>query len=242
MNEDKAARYQRLRRRALVAAAAWTFILLVALLSSGAAAALRDVAQASAAAFPVSGWLRALVSVVVFVTILFGAHEAGALPAAFYGGYLLERRYGLSRQTAGSWLGDHAKAAAVGWLVVVAAGSVVVGCLHAWPRHWWIGAWAAAMAGSVAAAWVATVFILPLFFRFSPLPQEPLRRRLADLAARAGVPVVGVFEWRLSDKTPRANAALAGLGGTRRILVSDTLVSDFSEDEVEVVQIGRAHV
>jgi STE24 endopeptidase len=67
------------------------------------------------------------------------------------------------------------------------------------------------------------------------LDKPGLRERLTALAGRAGTPIVGVYEWMLSDRTKKANAALAGLGPTRRILLSDTLVADYSDEEIEVI-------
>jgi STE24 endopeptidase len=77
--------------------------------------------------------------------------------------------------------------------------------------------------------------VLPLFYKFTPLDRESLRARLVALSARAGVPVLGVYEWGLGEKTRRANAALVGTGATRRIIISDTLLAQFSDDEIEVV-------
>jgi STE24 endopeptidase len=82
---------------------------------------------------------------------------------------------------------------------------------------------------------IAPVVLLPMFYRFRPLERESLRARLVDLSTRAGVPVLGVYEWGLGEKTRRANAALVGTGRTRRIIVSDTLLTGYSEDEIEVV-------
>src|SRR5262249_60160565 len=79
------------------------------------------------------------------------------------------------------------------------------------------------------------VVLMPMFYRFTPLAKESLRDRLLALSTRAGVAVLGVFEWGLGEKTTRANAALVGMGRTRRILVSDTLLKDYSDDEVEVI-------
>jgi STE24 endopeptidase len=76
---------------------------------------------------------------------------------------------------------------------------------------------------------------MPIFYRFQPLDREALRERLLTLSRRARVPVLGVFEWGLGEKTSRANAALVGAGRTRRILVSDTLLKDYSDDEIEVI-------
>ena len=87
----------------------------------------------------------------------------------------------------------------------------------------------------VGLARLAPVLLLPLFYRFRPLDRPALVERLMALAARARTDVVGVFEWVLSGHTRKANAALAGLGRTRRILLSDTLLADYSDDEIEVV-------
>ena len=82
---------------------------------------------------------------------------------------------------------------------------------------------------------VAPVLILPLFYRVKPLEREALRARLLALAERAGARVLGAYEWGLGEKTRKANAALTGLGSTRRILVSDTMLAEYSDEEIEVV-------
>jgi STE24 endopeptidase len=76
---------------------------------------------------------------------------------------------------------------------------------------------------------------MPMFYQFRPLEREVLRERLLALSRKAGVPVLGAFEWGLGEKTTRANAALVGAGRTRRILVSDTLLEAYSDDEIEVI-------
>jgi STE24 endopeptidase len=79
------------------------------------------------------------------------------------------------------------------------------------------------------------VLLLPLFYDITPLTRDELRSRLIGLAEKAGTHIAGVFEWRLSDRTKKANAALAGVGRTRRILLSDTLLAEHSDDEIEVI-------
>src|SRR4029077_5476200 len=82
---------------------------------------------------------------------------------------------------------------------------------------------------------VTPILLLPLFYRVKPLERESLRRRLLGLAERAGARVLGAYELGLAEKTKKANAALAGLGSTRRILVSDTMLAEYSDEEIEVV-------
>lgn len=233
MNEDKAARFQRLRRRALVLGAVWTAALLAGLLLTGLSRAMESWAAALTAGL--SPPLASVAASALVASIIWGLHEIVALPIACYLGFVLERRYGLSRQRGGQWLRDYARASALSWLVAAASAAVVYEAMRAWPSAWWLGVWALGVAVSVCLAWLAPVLLMPLFFRFRSLADDALKARLLDLSSRAGTPALDVFEWRLGDRTRRASAALTGLGSTRRILVSDTLVADYSADEVEVV-------
>jgi STE24 endopeptidase len=235
MNEDKASRYQRLRRRAIVLAAVWPLLLLVALLLTGGSHALRDLSESVMMRLPLPAGIRSAAATALFVFVLLIIHEVGALPVAFWAGVTLERRYGLSRQPSAAWLRDHLKGAGITSGLVVVAAVWTTTCQRLAPAWWWLGVWLAAVTGSVLLAWVAPVWLFPVFHRFTVLTHDGLRDRLESLAARAGVPVLSVFEGKLGDRTSRPNAALVGLGRTRRILVSDTLVADYTEDEVEAV-------
>ena len=104
MNEDKATRYHRLKRQASVVGLLWGVLLLAGLLATGASAALRDAAETAVGALPPS-WQPG-VTVLVYVVLLSLLNEAGSLPLAFYSGFLLERRYGLSNEPFGAWLRD----------------------------------------------------------------------------------------------------------------------------------------
>ncbi len=127
------------------------------------------------------------------------------------------------------------KAAAVTFVLVGAAALVVYQAMAWSPAWWWLAAGVLLTAAVTALATLAPVVLLPLFFRFTPLSRPALGERLERLAAQCGTRVVGVYEWALGDKSARANAALTGLGATRRILVSDTMLADYSDDEMEVV-------
>jgi len=233
MNEDKASRYHRLKRRAHVATAVLSGLLLVALIGSGASAWLRDraVALSHLGSDAVAPWL----AVAAYVVALFLLAEALTLPLSAYRGFVLDRRYGLGRETWAQWLRDSAKASAIGLILALGAAEVVYWTLRAWPAWWWVPASAALALFTALLAYVAPVVLLPLFFHFTPLERDSLRERLLGLARRAGTRVLGVYEWRLGDKTRAANAALVGLGATRRIVVSDTLLAEYSDDEIEVV-------
>jgi STE24 endopeptidase len=227
MNEDKSARYHRLRRRVAVASLLWSATLLALLLVSGVSHRLRDLAG-SATSSP-------FVILIVYLLLLAAVHEPVSLLLDFYSGYVVERRYGLSRQTAIQWLGDHSKGLAVGLVLGLLAGSFVYWSMRTAPAWWWLISGFAFSALLVVLANLAPVLLLPLFFKFEPLDRPALRERLERLAERAGARIVGVYRWHLGKKTSKANAALTGIGGTRRILLADTMLDHYSDDEIEVV-------
>ncbi|HEX6974020.1 MAG TPA: M48 family metalloprotease, partial [Vicinamibacterales bacterium] len=156
-------------------------------------------------------------------------------PLAFYRSFLLERRYGLSSEPLSTWVADHAKASALGFVLALAGALLVYATIGRWPRAWWLVSAVAFMVAMGGLAKVAPIVLLPIFYKFTPLDRTSLRDRLVELSKRAGVPVLGVYEWALGEKTRRANAALVGTGATRRIIISDTLLSEYSDDEIEVI-------
>jgi STE24 endopeptidase len=232
VNEDRATRYHRLKRRALAISLVWSVLLLAALLVTGASAQLRDLASRAAAGIGAS---TSAAVVVLYVGGLILIHEAGSFAITFYSGFVVERRYGLSNERFRAWLSDQAKSLGLGLMLGAAAASVLYFFIRRSPTGWWLPAGAVFTLLIVGLANVAPVVFLPLFYRVKPLDREALRRRLLALAERAGARVLGAYEWGLADKTRKANAALAGLGGTRRILVSDTMLADYSDDEIEIV-------
>ena len=201
---------------------------LIALVVSGGSAALRAHASALAG----GSFVGTLFIYVVLVVLI---NEALGLPFAFYQGVTLERRYGLSTETTVRWWIDHVKAALVALVFALLAALIVCSLIRWQPDRWWILAAAVFTVIIVGLVQLAPVLLLPLFYEFKPLEREALVQRLVALANRAGARVMGVFEWRLSDKTKKANAALTGIGQTRRIIISDTLLAEHSDDEIEVI-------
>jgi Zn-dependent protease with chaperone function len=225
LNEDKSSRYHRLKRRAGVLSLAWSVVLLGGLLATGWTATLRDAAEAWLPRAPVIG----------YVLLLLLINEIVSLPLSYYSGVMLERRYDLSNERPAAWLLDRLKAFALSFGLGAASASLVYRFIALWPDRWWLAAGAAFAVLIVAITNLAPVLLLPLFFSVKPLERDALRGRLLALAGRAGARVVGAYELGLGAKTKKANAALAGLGSTRRILVSDTMLADYTDDEIEVV-------
>jgi len=220
-------RYNRIRRWLSVADFVVGLGFLIVLLVAGWSGSLRDFAlRLGAQNYTLSVFLYLVLLLVIGKTLGLGLD---------YFGFRLERKFKLSNQRLGSWLWDEAK----GFLVGLVLGSILVELLYFTirqsPQRWWFIVWALFMGLFVVMAQLAPVVLFPIFYKFEPLENEDLRRRLVVLGERAGTRVRGVYRWKLSEKSKKANAALTGLGSTRRIILADTLLDNFAPEEIEAV-------
>jgi STE24 endopeptidase len=203
---------------------------LVLWIASGAAVlASNGIRQAVPAAWPVRLVLMAACVGVPWFLI--------TLPFGYYAGFSLPHRFGQSTQSIGGWLGDSAKGLAVGVCFGVPLLIGLYAVLRSWPDAWWAIAGAGYLAFAVVLSILAPIILLPLFNRFRPLGDEhaDLADRLVRLSQAAGRRVRGVFSFDMSRRTKSANAALVGMGRTRRIVLGDTLLDEFPADEIEAV-------
>jgi STE24 endopeptidase len=152
----------------------------------------------------------------------------------FYG-FRLEHRFNLSNQRLGSWIKDEFKGWLLGLAMATLLAEIVYALIRTSPQYWWIIAWMIFIGLFIFFAQIAPVVLFPLFYKFAPLQNDELKARLMRLGERAGTRVRGVYEWKLSEKSKKANAALTGLGNTRRIILADTLLQNYSNDEIEAV-------
>lgn len=220
-------RYNRIKRWMGVADVVIGFGLLVVILATGWTGTLRDLAYRGAAQNYT--W-----AVFLYVLMLMLISKVIGLPLEYYG-FRLEHRYHLSNQRMRSWLWDEFKGFLIGLVLATVAVELIYALLRQDPQHWWLIAWAVFMGLFVLLAQLAPVVLFPVFYKFEPLENEELKRRLIVLSERAGTRVRGVYKWHLSEKSKKANAALTGLGATRRIILADTLLDNYSDDEIEAV-------
>ena len=220
-------RYHRTSRILTVASYVVDLAIMLLLLFAGWSAVLRTLALH----YSPRPWLALLIYLLLFGAIT----QAVGLPFSFLEGFWLEHRYGLSNLTLSGWVKDQLKGVAVGAVLGLLAMEFLYAAIRRWPEHWWVVCAAAFMAFFILMANLAPVLIMPLFFKFKPLENADLTGRLLELSRRAHTRVKGVFEWKLSEKSKKANAALMGLGNTRRIILSDTLLNGFNTDEIEAV-------
>src|SRR6267143_275156 len=224
--QAKAHRLRTLRFRLSMGRTA-ALIALVVVLVLGGSASLRDAVLSLR--WP--SWASAI----LFLVLLFLAFLAVELPFAYVGGHRWETASGLSSQSLRGWVKDLAKSVGLGLGASIVVGGVLLWLLAVSPTWWWLAGWLLGILVSAVLGLLATVLLVPLFYRFRPLADAALRRRFEALAAKANVPILGVFELGASEKTRRSNAAVMGLGRTRRVVVTDTLVAGFTPEEVETV-------
>jgi STE24 endopeptidase len=226
-DSPEAHRYNRARRWLGIADFAVGLVFLIVLLVTGWSDSLRDVAYRL-------GFQNYSLSLFVYLLLLLVIAKALSVGLDYYG-FLLEHRFKLSTQRFRSWAWDEVK----GFLVGLVLGTVVVEVLYLtirqWPQHWWMLAWALFMGLFIVLAQLAPVVLFPIFYKFEALDNEDLRRRLVVLSERAGTRVRGVYRWKLSEKSKKANAALTGMGATRRIILADTLLDNYTPEEIEAV-------
>jgi STE24 endopeptidase len=159
------------------------------------------------------------------------------LPLEYYSSFRLPHHYGQSTQTLGGWVRDQLLGLMVATLIGLPVLEGVYLLLRISGPVWWLWAAGGYVLFAVVLVNLAPVIILPLFNKYVPLGDEhaELVARLTALAHRAGTRVSGVFRFDLSRRTKSANAALTGLGNTRRIILGDTLLNGFTADEIETV-------
>lgn len=193
---------------------------------------------------PLDAWLagfaplageKSLVRLLALFGVVMGIHLLVSLPLSFYSGFVVEHQFKLSNQSVRRWI--------TSWLKKTAFAVVLGGALYAglywmiWNTgsYWWLIAAGVFFLFSVILGQLAPVVFLPLFYKIERLNDAALMERMERLAAGTGLAIEGVYRMGLSADTVKANAMLAGLGRTRRVLMGDTLLEKFSPDEIEVI-------
>ncbi|MGH9486137.1 MAG: M48 family metalloprotease [Terriglobales bacterium] len=184
--------------------------------------------------------------VLEYTVVVWAGFQLLDLPAAWLE-RRIETRYGMNRQGFASWLWDELKSALIGGALTVGAAELIYWwLLPSLPHYWWLCAWAIFTVATVGLMILGPIVFLPMFFKLRQMSEDnpadaALVRRLQSThaalrAQNPGLPRLhGIFEWKLGEKTAKANAALIGLGKTRRVIISDTLLADSPVEEIEAV-------
>jgi Zn-dependent protease with chaperone function len=231
--QQKARRYARQSQLLMLANLGISAVVIAVLLFSGLSFWLRDALKFAAGWQPIAGWEPWRTA--LYFLALGAAVAIIDAPLSWYGGYALPHRYGLSTQRLGTWLLDGLKSLAISLPIEILAIEFVYLLLALSPNAWWVWTGLAILLFTVVLANLAPILLLPLFYKLTPLPDGDVKQRALALAAQAHTRVRGIYSMNMSAKTTAANAAVMGLGNTRRIVIGDTLLNNYTPDEIEVV-------
>ena len=219
--------YQQIKLTMSVIAMGLNVIVPLVFLLAGGSEAIRNL---------VEGWTTVSALVVLLYLLVAGAGlQLIEFPFEIYSGHIIEKRFDLSKVSIFNWLYNWLKGALIQSVLLVVIISGIYWLLRSQPDLWWL--WAAIGATILIIIMMALVpvLLLPLFYKFEPIPEGELKDRLFALADQIGTHVQGIYVWHLGDKTSKANAAVTGWGRTRRIIISDTLIDSNTPEEIEVV-------
>jgi STE24 endopeptidase len=227
--QKQARQYARIRRQLWLVDQSVSLLYAILWLTLGWATGLR----AWLTGFINNDWLL----VAAFASIFTGIYFLLNLPISYYAGFVLPHRYDLSTQSLKDWIIDQVKGLLLGAVLGLLVIELVYLALRETGDSWWLWLTGGALVFSVLLANLSPILIMPIFNKFTPLGEEhaDLAQRLIKLAEQAGTKIKGVYKMDMSRRTKQANAALMGTGNTRRIVLGDTLINEFSDDEIETI-------
>jgi STE24 endopeptidase len=226
--QKQAKQYARIKRRLWLADTVFSAVYLLAWLFFGWSISRRELITDHWLLIT-DRWSTESLLVAIYIAVFGGIYFILSLPLGFYSGFILPHRFGQSM--------DQIKGLAIGAPIGLILLELLYLALRLTGGLWWLWAAGGMLVFTVLLSNLAPILIMPLFNKYIPLGDEhkDLEQRLLDLARRANTKVRGVFKFDMSKRTKSANAALTGIGNTRRIVLGDTLVNEFTPDEVETV-------
>lgn len=156
-------------------------------------------------------------------------------PINFYSNYILEHKYHLSNQSLIKYFIDKIKSLIVSLVIGIPVLLLFFFLIRNYPDNWWLFFSVAMFFISVVLAQIFPILIFPLFFKIKPIEDEELTEAIKDLAEKSNFKFSKIYSFDLSSKTKKANAALAGIGRTKKIILGDTLLDLLSIDEIKTV-------
>ncbi len=177
---------------------------------------------------------NAYIALVYFGLIIGFASSVLSFPVDYFFGFRLEHKFGLSNLTFWGWIKEKLKAAIVGAVIGAPIAFLFYWLISSY-ENWWFYLACIVWGYSVLLAQIAPVLIMPIFYKFKPIENEGLKEKILTLCNKVGFKVKGVYTFDMSKTTKKANAAFTGMGKTKRIILGDTLIENFTEDEIETV-------
>jgi STE24 endopeptidase len=229
-NEDSPARakkYAAIKLSFSLTETAVSFVLMLGIVLTGFSGTLERWAHGFSSS-PYGALLIFLASIGVLSGVI-------SFPLSFYSGFILERRYDLSNQSIFQWLWEQLKGLLVSLPIIVPLLIIFYFFLREYQMMWWLPVACVLFLVSVLLSRLAPVLIMPLFYKFIPLEDGSLKERIVALCNETKLSIKGIFTFNLSKTTKKANAGFTGIGKSKRIILGDTLMQNFSDDEIETV-------
>jgi len=177
-------------------------------------------------------------SYLLFISFLFVIGIAGSVlsfPVNYYSGFYLEHKYNLSNQTFWKWILEGLKGLLVSLVIGIPILLIFYYLLNTFYSLWWLPFAIIMFFISVVLSQIFPILIFPIFYKVTPIQDETLKEKIKSLGQKAGINVENVYKFNMSKNTKKANAAFTGLGKTKRIILGDTLLDNYSIEEIESV-------
>jgi len=209
----------------------WDFVigllLAWALLGSGLSARMRDF-SVRLSRFRWAQTALYAIQYLVLTTVV-------TLPWAAYEGYFREHQYGMSNQVLTDWLGDQAKGFVIALIFGTLAAMAIYAVIRKLPKTWWLWGSVVAIGFVIFQVAISPTYLEPVFNKFYPLAESPLKQRILSLARANGIPVEQVYEFDASKQTTKMSAHVSGMAGSAQISLNDNLMNRASPEEVQAV-------
>jgi STE24 endopeptidase len=225
--EISAKRYSEIKQKLSIQKSILSFLIIFLLFITGLSRELEK--------FSLKHFENIYIAFIIFVACIAVIEGVITFPLSFYSGFILEHKYKLSNQTLFAYIKEDLKGLAVGIVLGLPVLIIFYYILKNYPGSWWFIFGIFLFFFSVLLARIAPVIIFPLFYKFKPVENESLNNKIISLCNKTGVKVEGIFTFDMSKDTKKANAAFTGLGKSKRIILGDTLLQNFSEDEIESI-------
>jgi len=177
-------------------------------------------------------WANPYGSLLLFALFVGAAESVVGFPLSFYSGYIMEHQYDLSEQSLGSYFWEKLKGMLVGAVIGIPVLLLFYYFLRTYGNGWWLPTAILMFILTILLSRIAPKVIMPLFYKFEPIDREELRERISAMAQDMGLSIEGIFKFNLSKETKKANAAFTGIGKAKRVILGDTLLKNFSDDEI----------
>lgn len=221
-------KYHGMKYRIIFAGLLLDIVLLLGLLYSRLTFVMKEAAYSAVADHAVLGNTLFVTGLGIFSYIIH-------LPLNYFNGFVWEHKFGLSNQTVGQWLKDDLKKSVFGLVLSIVLVCVIYWFLGRMEHGWWLAAGCFWLLLSFVLAKLTPNVIVPLFYKYKNIDNEPLKQRIHQMFKDCKTTLKDIYAIDFSSKTKKANAFICGLGNSRRVVLSDTLLSEFADDEIEAV-------